>query len=137
MFLNSRFVEDEVDLVVASLTPSQKRQTMELYGGGKPQPGSKWESVPILTTKQIKLVKVEQNSQPSHDYRMSQAGMGLFASNVPIGAARHLQSLSHPPIAHSAYPPPSHYQQGPSYASVSHPQTDGHHVAAESKDKSI
>ena len=135
MFPISRSDEDKVDLVVASLTPSQKRQITKLYGGGELQPGSKWEPVPILTTKQIKLVMAEQNSQSSHDYRTShdQAGMGPFASNVPTGAALHSPS-SHPPVVHSAYPPLSYYQQGPSYASVPHPQTGGHRVAAESRD---
>ena len=151
MFPNPRSVENKVDPVVASLTPSQKRQIAELYGGGKPQPGGKWEPVPILTPEQIKLVMAEQNSQYSrspHDYRTTQAGvyhhqqpsplMGPFASNVPTGAAHHSQYYQgpSPPVAHSTYPPPPHYQQGPSYPSVSHPQAGGHRVAAESKDLS-
>ena len=157
MFPNSRSVEDKVDPVVATLTPSQKRQIAELYGGGNPQPGGKWEPVPILTPEQIKLVMAEQNSQyprSSHDYRTTQAGMyhqqpppfmGPSASNVPTGTSHHSQSSSQyyqgpsphpPPVAHSAYPPPPHYQQGPSYPSVSHPQAGGHRVAAESRDLS-
>ena len=153
MFPNSRSVEDKVDPVVASLTTSQKRQITELYGGGNPQPGGKWEPVPILTPEQIKLVIAEQKSQyprSSHDYRTTQAGMyhqqlppfmGPFASNVPTGASHHSQynqgpSSHPPPVAHSAYPPPPNYQQGPSYPSVSHPQAGGHRVAAESRDLS-
>ena len=93
MFPISRSDEDKVDPVVASLTPSEKRQITELYGGGEPQPGSKWEAVPILTTKQIQLVMAEQNS----------SGMGPFASNVPTGADHHSQSSSDPPVAHSSH----------------------------------
>ena len=99
MFRNPCSVEDKIDPVVASLTPSQKRQIAELYGGGKPQPGGKWEPVPILMPEQIKLVMAEFTVSCSpHDYRMTQAGMyhyhhqqpsllmGLFASNVPTGS---------------------------------------------------
>ena len=159
MFPNPRSVEDKVDPVVASLTPSQKRQITEVYGGGKVQAGGKWEPIPHLTPEQIRLVMAEQNSQyqfsrSPYDYRTTQAGMhhhqppfmGSFASNVPTGTGHHAQYFqgpsSHPPpVAHSAYPPQPHYQQLPSYPSVSHPppvtsshpEPGGHHMVAESR----
>ena len=145
-------VEDKIDLVVASLTPSEKRQIAELYGGGDPQPGGKCEPVPHLTLEQIKLVMEEQSSQsPQHDYGATQASMhdqqpaplmGSFASSVPTGAGHHSQyhqgPPSHgPPVAHSAHPPPPHDQIiVPWYPSVSHPQAGGDLVAVESKDLS-
>ena len=152
MFPNPRSVEDKVDPVVASLTPSQKRQITELYGGGEPQSGSKWEPVPPLTPEQIKLVMAEQNSQyqfsrSSRDYRTTQADMyhqprvkpspfmGPFASNVPTGTGHH--SHYQGPVAHSAYPPPpSYHPASRPPATLSHRETGKHHIAAESRDLS-
>ena len=56
MFLNSRSVEDEVDLIVASLAPSQKRPI-----GGNTKTRGKWEPVPNLIPEQMKLVILKQN----------------------------------------------------------------------------
>ena len=39
----SRSAESKFDPVVANLTPSQKRQITQLYGGGDPPSGGKWE----------------------------------------------------------------------------------------------
>ena len=82
MFPNTRSVQSEIDPIVASLTSSQRRQIVELYGEGKSQLSGKWEPIPDLTLEQIKLVMAEENLQhrPSsytpHDYRTTQtAGM--------------------------------------------------------------
>ena len=77
----SRSAESKFDPVVANLTPSQKRQITQLYGGGDPPSGEKWEPMPSLTPDQIKLVMAEQKntkyptSHATHDYETIQAGM--------------------------------------------------------------
>ena len=76
----SRSAESKFDPVVANLTPSQKRQITQLYGGGDPPSGGKWEPMPSLTPDQIKLVMAEQNmkyptSHATHDYETIQTGM--------------------------------------------------------------
>ena len=62
----SRSTESKFDPVVASLTPSQKRHIIQLYGGGDPQPGETWEPLPHLTPDQINLVMAEQKNVPQY-----------------------------------------------------------------------
>jgi len=138
-------MENKVDPIVASLTPSQKRQIRELYGGGNPQSGGKWEPIPSLTLEQINMVMAEQNSQCAretqyapHDHRTTQSGMYRHQQpfspprTVSIGASHDSEYYRQP---HSVYPPPAPYHQPlppksypPAPLTSSPPSTGGHHA---------
>ena len=123
--------DDNIDPIVASLTPSQKRQITQLYGGAdNPLPGDKWEPLPNLTPEQIRQVMAEQNAQyhvshTSYNYRRTQAS--AYHQQPIVGPSPSVmidtgKPLSHdPPFSHPAYPPPSQYYQSPPYPSVSNP----------------
>lgn len=156
MLPRTRSVEDKVDPVVASLTPSQKRQIKDVYGsGGSSQFGGKWEPVPHLTPDQIKLVMAEQNSQytPSGDHRTSQAAMYHHQQPLPTGGyidasqsrsqyyyeghSQRYQESPHPPSVFNAPLPEPYHQLAASYPSPSkflHSETGayGHHKTATS-----
>ena len=139
---NPRPVDGKIDPIVASLTPSQKRQITQLYGSAdNPPSGDIWEPLPNLTPEQIRQVMAEQNPQyqfshTSYNYKRTQANayhqqpfVGPSPS-VPIDTGHrsqyHQEPLSrHPPYSHSAYPPPSQYQQSPPYPTSLRPAEPG------------
>ena len=147
----SRSAESKFDPVVASLTPSQKRQIIQLYGGGDPQPGETWEPIPHLTPDQIKLVMAEQKnkqyppSYATHDYGNTQAAMyhpypptqqpfmgppnTMPASAGHVYHQRHYQEPSRPPPATYSSQTPYHHDSSCPPSSTIHPDaTSGHHT---------
>ena len=141
----SRSAESKIDPVVANLTPSQKRQILQLYGGGDPHSRETWEDIPNLTLDQIKLVMAEQNSpsHAAHDYGTPQSGTMYhpypqthgqqpFMGPSSAGNGYHQRKYQEPPRPHPAtYSPQTPYQVSscpPSSTMYPDSQASGQHT---------